>query len=575
MFLTNPIAPTGYPVTLDFNHRYLNRVIFRPEVKKVIGYNANTDKDVDKKDQHNFTEALTIPATWCDFKVQKIGKTDVTKEKCFSGEGIPQDESRDWQERSFMQLDFAKVKSGFTDRLRINLKGNVRFHELEISSNYIGFVVEYIQEKIHVRYSLLRFHGRNINPRLYNLKDQLDSFGLLFSIKNFIYDNRYYRRESIEEIFPLNRFYPMPDEQGNKTIYYHLTSRSAPFFDDVAAWAIEEWDRAHQKAGTGIKVKLIPRTQKTVPLGDIRYNAINILDLESRDNPYYGMAPRIADSQTGEIISGVANIYVKPFRNRLFSMVRNYIRAKMGVLDTRYLGVLSSVFMGDSWNLAADGLWAEEVAPPFIRDKNDIHNPLWNGDNDSRFPDYHASIDNLFRKNTTGYSLDHLQRIERKEWPPIQELLNEREFFSLDKTNASLDSGLSAGSCDYQYGVVYGNFAKMIENRCPLVVDFAERYNNDYKDLKPLDRILQISTLKEISVVNGCMDVIIKDSVKNTLLHELGHDFNLDHNPAASSDLVNFHPEHKGKKPKNGYFLGYGLHVFVQHGDGYTETWIL
>ena len=540
--------PTGYPVALDFNYRYLNRVVFHPETNKIIGYNVNIDKDVDKSDQQNLSEAITIPAKWCDFKVQKITKSDVTKEKCLEGTGIPQDESKDWEERSFMQLDFAKMKTGFTERNRIQLEGNVRFRKLEISSNYIGIVVEYIQEKIQVRYSFLKFHGRKINPRLYNLTDQLDAFGLLHSYKSFIYDNRYYRRDSIQEIFPLNRFYPEPDESGQKTIYYHLTSRSSPLFDDVASWAIDEWNKAHKKAGTGINVKFIPREEKTVSLGDIRYNAINILDLESKDNPYYGMAPRIADAQTGEIISGVANVYVKPMKNRLFSMIRSYIRAQMGVYNSRYLGNLSSVFMNESWNLDNISLWGEAVKTPFAHNQNDIHQTmLWNEDNND-FHD-HNIIDNLYDQNIIDYSSKDLLNLGKNERNPIQELLDQRESISFNPdTKNSLDASISGGSCDYQYGVVYENFSKMIEKRCPAVVEFVERYNSEYQNLKPLDRIHQISSLEETVVVDSCLGSIIKDSVKYTLIHELGHDFNLDHNPAASSDLDNFHNGKEGER---------------------------
>jgi hypothetical protein len=75
------------------------------------------------------------------------------------------------------------------------------------------------------------------------------------------------------------------------------------------------------------------------------------------------------------------------------------------------------------------------------------------------------------------------------------------------------------------------------------------KYVQDLRRLnkgKPIDNLLTYDPSnpeREIQVLTSCAQKIIKSNVVSTMLHELGHNFGLRHNFAASADLRNFSRE--------------------------------
>ena len=487
--------PTGRINDSDFSFSPASKIVFKAEQDGLVGYNINVDKDVDINQWQNLTEVISIPASWVDFKIQTVGKQDVMREILLSGTDDFIDISAEWNERSYVRLDLAKSRTAISSKMNVSA-GNTKLYELELASNYMSFVVEYEKEKLRIRYSFLKVHDRKVTPRIYHLDDIVNSFGLFFNQQNYIPDYRYYRRKDISDQLLLNRFYPKANEKGERIIKYYFTKRSSPLFDDVAVKAIHYWDQAHVRAETGIRLKMIPREEKEVSLGDLRYNAINTLDLDigtlgSGDarSILFGYGPSIIDSQTGEIISAVANTYVSPFRTLLFSLVENFIRAQKGVFEKQYLDSISDTI---------------------------LFNPISAIGGEKLF-DF-QSHDDHFSEQDIGKHEDN------------DTLLNPSELMK----RAISDSGSLKLSCDFHYGAVYKDFIKTVEESCVgpgSVMEFLDK--NDYSGV--LDR-----RDEEKDAILSCVEKIIKPIVRVTLTHEVGHNMNLTHNFRASTDAANY-----------------------------------
>ena len=159
----------GASINLDASFNATSRIEFRRWPDHLIGVNTNLDESLDTEEDFNFAKVIEIPVTWLDYMVEKVGRTAHIKEVGLDGQGTVSDQSRDWEDRRFVQLDFSKIKGGYG----VNEDGQVlhsKFYNLELSKDYISFVIAYPDERIRVKYAFLRAHREKEGAHLWQCR---------------------------------------------------------------------------------------------------------------------------------------------------------------------------------------------------------------------------------------------------------------------------------------------------------------------------------------------------------------------------------------------------------------------
>lgn len=517
----------GRDVSMDFRARSVSRIKFVKRTNGIAGLNLNVDENLDQSDDINLQETINIPTEYLDYRLKKEGAT-LLPEVEEIGDGHL--EAKPYMERKFMKLDFPKTISAMTKPQRIpvrcqeNSRGRVRsegtasniiqigsncyrvepglnkddtiIENLEIANGYFSFVVYHPSDETRLRYSFRKAHDP-LTGRVY-FKDDQKTFGFFKTTKFAILNHRYEREDARQQLVKLNRFYP---EDGKITYYFSKTTPE--HMKNAGKLAIEAWDQAFKDAGTGIRVVL--DTSRTVNLGDIRYNIINIVDTKDGAR-LLGYGPSIVDSDSGEIISATSNIYANPFRESWIGILRNYVRNKVGMFQSTNIG----------------------VADP------------------EKMTFYNSFIDNVLVQADTTPRIDTERKtllddlgIEVKT--PISNLREVKEDLLskglLNSSNAEMKEGIfHINSFDQNYK----DAIKEIEETCGSELD-------DYiQELKSAD---STHNEEELTVLNKCADVLLEKSVVATLVHELGHNFGLRHNFIASTDTENFIYKEDGTTP--------------------------
>ncbi|MCF8059832.1 MAG: zinc-dependent metalloprotease [Bacteriovoracaceae bacterium] len=502
----------GRDVSMDFMARSVSRIKFEKRPKGLVGYNLNTDDNINTDDDINLKEAINIPAVYFDIKIDKYGNTVRFPEEKVNDEDNRK-ERVPYDKRSLMELDFRKVLSAMTkpqetvacDFGIVTEDGRQKSIEIcrqatkpgldtekstldsiEIGDGFMAFVVYHETDKVKIRYAFRKAHSP-IEGRVY-FKDDRKTFGFFGTTKFAILNESLSRQDAREKLTSVNRFYP-----ENGRIVYYFSKTTPDHMKEAGRASIKAWDEAFQKAGTNIRVVL--DESKTVNLGDIRYNIINIVDTKDGAR-LLGYGPSIVDSESGEIISATSNIYANPFRESWIRNLRNYIRSETGIFEASEIGV--------------------PMPEKMTYYKDFIDGFLNNESQDLPLERSNSLLDELGIKTTSN--LDIIKQMK-------QELTAENKLTFVDYNQKE--------------GIFHNNsFDKTYKETIKEIKEMCGEEMDSY--ISTLNELKLTHTENEMEILNGCADKLLEKSVIATLIHELGHNFGLRHNFIASTDTKNF-----------------------------------
>lgn len=466
------------------------KVRFVKTAKDLKALNTNIDerlqKDLnDKNDQIlNLPTVLSIPIEWKSYKRDKVGTVAGMREE--EEIGVPT------QERRHIKVNFEEASTpgdlftfygGSGEQSFAIAPTGKRLVDLQITKDFISFVLQNDSGNVRMRYSFLKAEARNYEPKTYFQSD-FKYFGYFNTKKQTARSYEKYRRDDFEKNIFISRFNPKASK-----ITYHFTS-ATPKTDrvrDIGRKAIAAWNLAFKNAGTDISVELDESID--VDLGDIRYNTINLIETFS-DTDLFGFGPVITDPFTGEIISASSNVHLTTIKASVISFLRNYIRHKLGEFDNDYL--------------------------PF--NKTSLFSP-W--------------LDNSGQASS-NISLANKQ-IEMGRRSPISQVslpVNGKwETFKLSQSK-----GAEKFITKAEFGHANSALSKDVERICSqeITAHIANRKSFGNKEIS-----------NELAAVEACADKIVPVKALGTLVHELGHNFGLRHNFAASTDSANFYTADK------------------------------
>ncbi|WP_413558279.1 zinc-dependent metalloprotease [Bdellovibrio sp. HCB209] len=420
--------------------------------------NLNIDQRLIKKEDVNFKTALTIPVEWKSYKVTGNG----------TGMAETEDGKVHWSKRPYLSVGFGASRS-------LMNSGEARLVSLEVKDDYLSYAVENNRDNIRTRYSFMRVKDTKYQPkRLF--KDDKRQFGYFETERQVVQNYEVTRQEDVEKNLYISRFNP-----GAGKIVYHFTKTTPQWIRPYVREAIKNWDDAFKAAGSNVNV-LLDETQD-VELGDLRYNAINIIENLTASN-LFGFGPSVTDPFTGEIISATTNVHYTPIREAVIDELRTYIDMKLGRLNEGRIVGISGHMTAMTEMVVKQAGNAMQVASDYV--------PMMKG----------LKLYTADDKNPNKFKMQNI------------------DFRKRTNKNAK----------EFDVAIASGNIHKEIEAQCSSLVDY----------VATLKKTGQSHNENEIKVLDDCSRKIAVMKFMGTLTHELGHNFGLRHNFMGSNDSANF-----------------------------------
>ncbi len=452
----------GFELAYDEKENPSNRIKFVLSETQLQVQNINIDDRVDDKDNLNLGTALTLPIQWKEYELAPKGRDKELRERLNT--------TKAWNQRRFIQLSLADTKSYIAER-------GGRLTGLELNDNYFSYTLELEQQKLRVRYSFLRAPKTNTYVSKIHFSDDAKKFGFFTSQKAFADNFEVQRKEDLEKHVLISRFNPKTSK-----IVFHFTKSSPTWARPAARKSIAAWDQAFAAAGTNIRIVL--DEDKEVDLGDLRYNAINLVE-SITPSDYLGFGPSVADPISGEIISATTNVHLTPIEEGLAREILNFVRSELGLLTAGYSQGVSGMLQQLNNMVVA----TSETNNQILVSGNFLTAPF------------------------------QIKGFKKTPDAPAKTI----EFRRNSKSRGH-DQDLSISS---------SNIHQEIRNECPEVLSYIA-------DLKSQN---QSHSEQEKSVVKQCARKMIGQKLQGTLIHELGHNFGLRHNFMGSVDANNFWPK--------------------------------
>ncbi len=457
----------GSPVSQydqDLNPATKIRFAFTSHSMRAI--TTNVDKNIDLTDELNQNLMLTIPIEYKAYRPTPKGKDFEMKEEEVT--------SIDWTKKDYIKMNFEDL---ITNNVGQDTPGKVHLVDIELDNNYFSYTIKSDTLNQRIKYSFLKTAGRKVYKPKLHLEKDFEKFGFFTTKKvdGGIYDK--YRQEDLDKNTFINRFNVADGE-----VIFYFTQNSDEKLIPYAIKAIDEWDKAFAKAGVALHVKA--NTTKRVALGDLRYNAINLIRTVNQSN-LFGFGPSISDPDTGEIISATTNMHMTSLQGALVDHIRNYMLFKAGKTKQATLFVVPPEFMPSV--VVKQGEKGEFAAV----------------------------------KSTSKFAIKKL---------PVM-IGNQVKLLDIvaDKPTAKdlLKKSKNWGR-EYDLGISGKYLNEEISQFCPELVPLIANIASD----KP--------AVNETKIVIDCAEKLLPQKMLGTLLHEMGHNFGLRHNFYGSVDAINF-----------------------------------
>lgn len=523
----------GAQLGQDFNFQPASRIRFEPRRDRIRAVNTNVDAQVDDTDDLNLKSVIDFPVRRLNYRMKKIGAGAGQQEEKLYAE---HPEAPAWQDLQYIEVDFTEVRAG---RLGA-IENNSELHNFTISKDFFSFDLEFKAENIRLKFAFKKAH----DPKqgLGYPKADRKIYGYFTGQKNFINNYKVERESDYEKNIFLARYYP-----DNGVIEYHLSDLTPRSFYDVARRAVDMWDEAFQRAGTGIRIKL--NETKRVAVGDIRYNVINIIKNVDTDGGGYG--PQLADFNSGEIISATANVHTGYYTNVLIETARNYIRSKMGVFNEKYVAYAHEWGTFQRFN-TSNGVIAFTMMDDIFDDK--IGASLEKAGVDiSGLPNANrlirqSKLAELIGKHQVSNYIETGDGGKIIIPPTMGDLSHGKRGEILDeylkaRRNGEIPPGLTftyeGNTRLFNQRFGHDKYIASSRRLLRIVKMFCEDDINRYvEDLKAENA--SFDSEKELKLVESCKEKTINEAVLGTVMHEMGHNFGLRHNFYGATDTENF-----------------------------------
>jgi hypothetical protein len=530
----------GRNLSIDTNRSPVSRIRFEALSDRVRAINKNIDPNIDDKDILNYDFAVEIPVQWMDFKIESEGIAEGMKEKQVE-EG--ETESRPWKKRKYVKFDFAGVSNplarSFGEGVLENL---VIAGDKERGEKFISFTVNYSKMGIKVRYAFKNAHAAKTKEARVYLPEDQNKFGFFKTTRSFVDSYRVHYRDDLKKLTYLNKFMPVINSKtGTRDIVFHFSKNTPNRWKNVGRRSLELWNEGFKRAGTDIRLRI--DETKTVSVGDIRYNILNLIDVVDNGN-ILGYGPTIVDTETGEIVSATSNVYVNPMREGLIRMMRRYVLHKQGKLDKKYIGV--APISQTTPSMASLGMHYEVYKNMLQSQKDYATNKR-----DENLTKYISEMKHYLEDYANKLGLRSIEDFPRSNTIEFNKKLLEIE-------NRKAHMGVN-GSCS-NFGLSFKDAVDELEQLCPEVAKIglnqevwiktedglissldAKQENRKRAQLAIYERCANGYMSNDGVAVRGLLD----DKILEVLLHELGHNLGLRHNFYGSIDKGNFYTSYE------------------------------
>lgn len=508
---------TSFGIGVDTGLTVATKVYFFKSASTLQGFNRSIDPSLDPGNPVNAKSVIDIPVEWEDYQLSQDG--NLRREKSTQCIGA---DCR-YMRIKWTDLTTYRVKESLKNVRVIEDGGrgsNRKLEDVSLAPGYISFTLFDPTRNERIRYAFLKAEKRNYEPRSYPKEDR-KKFGYFTVVKPKLKTADVYRPADVESLVLLNRYNPKAGE-----IVYHFTESSPggkenQWAREAIRNAVSSWNEAFSRAQVKLRIRLDESFD--VALGDIRYNAINLIDAVA-SNPAAGMGPKVADPTTGEQISATANIHLATIREGLIRYLRKYITIKRGEYDEYLLTASGGAFGGD---FAAGELG---VANSFA------NTALFGSSENQR-------IDLSLNKNIKS-AVDYSKLYSRQK---------EIEFEAIRKVqNAGLpatESPLVMAQALSAYPATTGGMARLVQKQCPEIAAYISTLKEDQ----------EIETQEEYPILLKCVAKIGAPLVQSISVHEIGHNLGFRHNFKASTDNAEGHENfYNLKELKEMYHASFG-----------------
>ena len=293
-------------------------VKFHPALGKMDVVEVNDLKQDDEK------RVLFIPVKWTDYEIARNSesldprfteklKTDILEIN-----------------RPYLQIKFDEL---IQNEFPYQEQGGKSLKSVIITNDYISFDIE-ITTKGRVAYLMKYAFKRYVKTTGYIEKQWFKKDHFLF-FPLFNVKRKYYEDPADHTLADTNRFKRVvrfnPKIEEIKWYFSKPTSK-LKWVRDLGHEAVGLLNKALEEADKSSKNKIkivLNKSGADKDLGDIRYNILNLILIESINSKQFRWGSNIANPITGEVVSATANVWVNYHISDYIDIVRNYIRFRV------------------------------------------------------------------------------------------------------------------------------------------------------------------------------------------------------------------------------------------------------
>ncbi|MBC7457775.1 MAG: hypothetical protein H7235_05820, partial [Bdellovibrionaceae bacterium] len=201
----------------------LSKVKFTFNHSEMRAISVNQDSRIDISDEVKQVLLLKLPIDWKEYRATPSGTSSFTMTE-------EENNSIDWEKRSYVKVDFAKAWTAATGELPF------RFVDLEVDKDYFSFTVYDPTNNMRFKFSFLRDTGNRNYKAKRLMHEDFEKFGFFNTQKHEITNYEKYKEEDYGKNEFINRY-----NVKNGEVVFHFTEGSDEKLIPYAAKAAEEW----------------------------------------------------------------------------------------------------------------------------------------------------------------------------------------------------------------------------------------------------------------------------------------------------------------------------------------------
>ena len=491
----------------------------------LMAVDVNIPEEVADVSGEKLPKVMQLPVNWVDFELVESGSSAFLSEKQLDEKDAGASE---WQDRNWGLFDLKRINS-----LNSSNTNSIRVRRLEVDDNYLSIVVSNSNNGVAIHYSFAK-DASKIVGQTYPALDQ-KRFGFWQAERSVYNGSLTGASKAVEKNLFLSRMHP---ETTNNVIEVFLTDNTPdnPVFVRAITDAMNAWDAAFVEAARGsgkepIRIKL--NLDRRVKNGDVRYNKVSFYDFNINVGGLLGYGPSVADQRNGHVFSSTNHIYLRTYREGVYSDLKAYIRHRLGLYaDKQPDGIkfpnqilLNTANINTSFDALVVSQGSMFNLEPMSTNSSSMKNDMANVEliKNLSFADSIERAEANIELKTNG------NQSKIGDAKDLKALISEHKH-TLNKN----------GACEYKAALA--NTFEEITKLCS-GLRFGDYVNDLISQKETLD-LDQLEFPKEI--FNECAIVLLEPTLKSTLVHEFGHNLGLTHNFKGSSDNKNFRRDENG-----------------------------